>query len=81
MKSRGKAIMQALGIGVGALLIGFFVGYFFIFASLETPANSADGQAGLTEFLRLLYSAGLAGVSGIVAGSIAMWRLWARTTN
>ncbi len=78
MRSKGRAIVQALAIGVGALPLGFLLGYFVVFASLKTPANSADGQGGLAEFLRIGYSVAMAGMFAIVAACVAIWRGWPR---
>jgi hypothetical protein len=81
MKSRSKAVLQALAIGVGSLFVSFMVAYFVMFAGLQTPAGPRDGQAGLPEFARLLYSVQMAGVSAIVAAGFALWRLWPRWSN
>jgi hypothetical protein len=81
MMSKSKAILRALAMGVGSLLLGFMVGYFLVFAGLKTHANSSDGQGGLPEFLRLLYSALMAGASAIIVAAIAILRLWPRRSN
>jgi len=78
MRTKGKAISQAFGIGLGALVLGFIIAYFVIFSGLKTPPNSADGQGGLAEFLRIWYSAIVAGVSGILAFVVTIWRVWPR---
>jgi hypothetical protein len=80
MMSKGKATLRALVMGVGSLPLGFVIGYFLVFVGLKTPANSSDGQAGLAEFLRLLYSVLMAGVSAIIVAAVAIWRLWPRRT-
>lgn len=81
MRTKGKAIAQGLALGVVCLALAFPVAYFVLFAGFETPPNSADGQAGLAEFLRLLYSVGIAVICSILALGIAIWRLWPRDPN
>ena len=79
--SKGKAVLRALAMGAGALPLGVMIAYFLVFAGLKTPANSSDGQAGLPEFLRLLYSGLMASVSAIIVAAITIWRLWPRRSN
>jgi hypothetical protein len=79
--SKGNATLRALAMGVGSLPLVFMIGYFLVFAGLKTPGNSSDGQAGLPEFLRLLYSVVMAGVSAIIVAAITIWRLWPRRSN
>jgi hypothetical protein len=71
--------MLALGLAIGLLPLIFLFAYFLIFNDLKTPPNSTDGQAGLPEFLRLIYSLGAAATCAVLGFFIALRRFWPRT--
>ena len=79
MKTRSRALMLALGLAIGLLPLIFLLAYFLIFNDLKTPPNSMDGQAGLAEFLRLIYSLGATATCVVLGFFITLRRFWPRT--
>lgn len=78
MKSKLRALMLAFGLAISLLPLVYLFAYFLIFSDLKTPPNSTDGQAGLPEFLRFIYSLGTAGACAFLGCLIALWRFWPR---
>lgn len=69
-RSKATSILITFATILGWLVLGFLFGYFVAFKDLKSVP--ADAQAGLAEFLRMVYSLVMAGVFA-VAGPVLRW--------
>ena len=76
MKSKLRALMLASGIAISLLPLVYLFAHFLIFSDLKTPPNSTDGQAGLPEFLRFIYSLETAATCAFLGFLITLWHFW-----
>ena len=78
-KTKPRAFMIASGIAISLLPLAYLFAYFLVFDDLKTPPNSTDGQAGLPEFLRLIYSLETAATCAFLGFLIALRGFWPRS--